>query len=601
MSRKRIGSKINITKRTCAYFFRFVCTHSPSYLGLVISYIIAISLGPFINIIFPKYVIDELMGDARINILTFWVVAIVVGNFLFACVIRILQEKRTIHEDSFSRIFDRMLCEKAMGMKFSNTEKEKTIEAERRAETGMSWYSGGIKGLVDCVVAIVSAVITLFGVVYIVFSVSFWIILVATLAVVVNAVVTSKVNEAQQKVFEKTPAINKFYYYIYQAITERKYAKEIRLYNGTDVVSEKALENAKILNEMDNQCAGTQTKWGILGGVLSSLSYGFSYCWLGVLAIQGEITISEFVLCVTALETFTNNCLTPIIKNVQDLVMKCNFMSAFIDFMDIENEEFMGELEVRPEEFESIEFEHVYFKYPGCENYTLEDISFSVQKGECISLVGLNGAGKSTIVKLLCRLYDVTSGEIRVNGKNITSYKYLDYIRIMAVVFQDFKLFSYSIQENVKLGNEMKEFNGTYLYQTSGIKEWIEQLEKKDQTLLYKNYDSEGVEPSGGQAQKLAIARALHQASPIVILDEPTAALDPISEYEIYNKLNKLVKNRTAFYISHRLSSCKFCDRIIVINDKRIEEIGNHDELMNKKGLYARMFQSQAQWYTENV
>jgi ABC-type multidrug transport system fused ATPase/permease subunit len=568
---------------------------------MVIGYIIAISLGPFINIIFPKYVIDELLGDARINVLTFLVAVIVVENFLFACVIRILQEKRTIHEDSFSRIFDRMLCEKAMDMKFSNTEKEETIEAERRAETGMSWYSGGIKGLVDCVVAIISAVITLIGVVYIVFSVSFWIILIAALAVVTNAVVTSKVNEAQQKVFDKTPAINKFYYYIYQAITERKYAKEIRLYNGTDVVSEKALENAKILNEMDNECAGTQTKWGILGGVLSSLSYGFSYCWLGVLAIQGEITISEFVLCVTALETFTNHCLAPIIKNVQDLVMKCNFMSAFIDFINIENEEFMGELEVHPEQFESIEFEHVYFKYPGCENYTLEDISFSVQKGECISLVGLNGAGKSTIVKLLCRLYDVTSGEIRVNGKNITSYKYLDYIRIMAVVFQDFKLFSYSIQENVTLGNEMGEFNGDYLYQICGIKEWIEQLEKKDQTLLYKNYDNEGVEPSGGQAQKLAIARALHQDSPIVILDEPTAALDPISEYEIYNKFSELVKNRTAFYISHRLSSCKFCNRIIVINDKRIEEIGNHDELMNRKGLYARMFQSQAQWYTENV
>lgn len=601
MNKENTVSKVNTTKKTCVYFSRFICRHNPSYPCLVIGYILAISLGPFINIIFPKYVIDELMGTARVHVLAFLVAVIVVGNFLFACVIRILQEKRTIYEDSFSRIFDRMLCEKAMSMKFSNTENEKMIEAERKAETGMSWYSGGIKGLVDCVVAIVSALITLFGVLYIVFSVSFWIIFVAALAVIANAVVTSKVNEAQQKVFEKTPAINKFYYYIYQAITERKYAKEIRLYNGSDVVSRKALENAKTLNKMDNECARTQTKWGIFGGVLSSLSYGFSYCWLGVLAIQGEITISEFVLCVTALETFTNHCLTPIIKNIQDLVMKCNFMSAFIDFMNIENEEFIGEVEIRPEEFESIEFKHVSFKYPGCKNYALEDVSFSVEKGECVSLVGLNGAGKSTIVKLLCRLYDVTSGEIRVNGRNITSYKYSEYIRIMAVVFQDFKLFSYSIQENVKLGNEMAEFNGDFLYQTSGVKEWIEHLEKKDQTLLYKNYDSEGIEPSGGQEQKLAIARALHQDSPVVILDEPTAALDPVSEYEIYNKFNKLVKNRTAFYISHRLSSCKFCDRIIVINDKRIEEMGNHDELMNKKGLYARMFQSQAQWYTENV
>lgn len=276
-------------------------------------------------------------------------------------------------------------------------------------------------------------------------------------------------------------------------------------------------------------------------------------------------------------------------------------MSAFVDFMNIEDEELDGELEIQPEKFKSIEFRHVYFKYPGCTNYTLEDISFIVKKGECISLVGLNGAGKSTIVKLLCRLYNVTSGEILLNGKNIINYRYLDYIRLMAVVFQDFKLFSYTIRENVELGSEAENFNGDYLYQTSGLKEWIGQLEKKDQTLLYKNYDSEGVEPSGGQAQKIAIARALYQNSPIVILDEPTAALDPVSEYEIYNKFNKLVKDRTAFYISHRLSSCRFCDRVIVINNKKIEEIGSHEELINKKGLYARMFQSQAQWYTENV
>lgn len=601
MNRKCIRSKVNTTKRTCVYFFRFVSMHNFSYICLIVGYIIAISLGPFINIIFPKYVIDELMGDARITILMSLIAVTVVGNFLFACVIRVLQEKRTIYEDMFSRTFERMLCEKTMRMKFSNTEDEKAIEAEHKAETGMSWYSGGIKGLLDCVVTIISALFTLFGIVYIVFSVSFWIIIVASLAVVVNAIVTSKVNEAQQKVFEKTPAINKFYYYIYQAITERKYAKEIRLYNGGDVVTKKALENAKTLNKLDNECAFTQTKWGIFGGVLSSLSYGFSYCWLGVLAIQGKVSIAEFVVCVTALETFTNHCLTPIIKNVQDLVMKCNFMSAFVDFMNIEDEELDGELEIQPEKFKSIEFRHVYFKYPGCTNYTLEDISFIVKKGECISLVGLNGAGKSTIVKLLCRLYNVISGEILLNGKNIINYRYLDYIRLMAVVFQDFKLFSYTIRENVELGSEAENFNGDYLYQTSGLKEWIGQLEKKDQTLLYKNYDSEGVEPSGGQAQKIAIARALYQNSPIVILDEPTAALDPVSEYEIYNKFNKLVKDRTAFYISHRLSSCRFCDRVIVINNKKIEEIGSHEELINKKGLYARMFQSQAQWYTENV
>jgi ABC-type multidrug transport system fused ATPase/permease subunit len=414
----------------------------------------------------------------------------------------------------------------------------------------------------------------------------------------VNAFCTSRINRASQEVFEKTPAINKFYNYIYTKITYRKYAKELRLYDGTQLVEQKAMKNAKYLNKMDNECAVKQFKWGIPGAIVSALSYGFAYGYLGTMALKGTLGIASFVMCVTAMETFSNGCLLPMIHNFQQLMMKCNFMGAFVDFMKLEEENDLGCEGMEPEEFDGICFQNVSFRYPGAKDYVLQNINLTIKKGERLSVVGFNGAGKSTLVKLICRLYKVTEGEILVNGRNINEYSYEEYIKILAVVFQDFKLFGYSLDENIGLGRtEHAEKKLQSVYEISGIADWVNSLEKKGNTILSKDYDTEGIEPSGGQGQKIAIARALFRNSPVVILDEPTAALDPVAEYEIYNRFHQLVQDKTAIYISHRLSSCRFCDRIVVLGDKQIQEMGTHDELMKKNGFYARMFNTQAEWY----
>lgn len=598
---KNNKSKTGILKcfSTCRFFYGKVIRERHSYPFLLGLYILFTALAPFINIVLPKYIIEELMGSRNIQKILLLVIIAAIGNYYIATVICVLREERNKQEDWFGRMFDMALSGKAMEMKFANTEKESSIEMEQKAETGMSWYSGGVRGMSDCVVGIVSAVITFLGVVYIVFAVSPWLVLSSAAAVLINAFCTMKINQASQEVFEKTPAINKFYSYIYTKIIYREYAKELRLYDGTDLVEKNALSNAKKLNKMDNECAIKQFLWGTQGAIISALSYGFNYCWLGIMAIKGDILVSEFVMCVTALETFANGCLLPVINNFQQLIMKCNFMNSLIEFLNLDNDEKMGEEHITRDEFDEISFKHVSFKYPGTKNYILQDINLTIHKGERLSVVGLNGAGKSTLVKLICRLYDVTEGEICINGRNINEYSYEEYIKILSVVFQDFKLFSYTLNENVRIGREKECMKMQQIYETSGIADWVKGLKKKDATLLYKDYDSKGVEPSGGMAQKIAIARALYHNAPVVILDEPTAALDPVAEYEIYNRFHELVNNKTAIYISHRLSSCKFCDRIVVIGDKRIQEEGTHEELMEKNGLYAKMFSTQAKWYVE--
>lgn len=591
---------------TCRYFYKEVTGERHSYPLILFLSVLAAAAAPFINIVVPSRIVDELMGGQDIGKLFFYGIVIVGGNYCFALLLRFLQETRMKQEDWFGRVFDLKMSEKSMKMKFENTEKESALEAEQKAETGMSWYSGGVRGMSDCVTGICSAVLTFTGVVCLVLQISPWLLLVSLAAVCINAFGTSRINRASQEVFEKTPAINKFYSYIYTKITFREYAKELRLYDGTELIEKKSMENAKQLNEMDNECAIRQFKWGIPGVVASALSYGFSYCYLGILAIRGQISIAEFVMCITAIETFTNGCLLPVIHQSQQLMMKCNFMSAFIEFMNLEDEGEQGSVAIRKEDVDEICFHHVSFRYPGAREYILKDIDLTIRKGERLSIVGLNGAGKSTMVKLICRLYDVTEGEICIHGKNIKEYAYSDYVKILSVVFQDFKLFGYPLDENICMGEGDADAPDTHrgerqrlqkIYETSGIWEWVEGLDKKGDTILCKDFDTEGVEPSGGQAEKIAIARALYHDAPVIILDEPTAALDPAAEYEIYHRFHELVRGKTAIYISHRLSSCRFCDRIIVLGDKRIQETGSHDELMEQNGLYAQMFRTQAQWY----
>ena len=241
-----------------------------------------------------------------------------------------------------------------------------------------------------------------------------------------------------------------------------------------------------------------------------------------------------------------------------------------------------------------------FFKYPSAENYALRNVNLKIENGEHLAVVGRNGSGKTTFIKLMCRLYDVTDGEILINGTDIKEYTRESITGLYSVVFQDFKIFSVSLKDNICASSDFDSDRFYACLENANIKDRAERLADKENTYLYKDLDETGVEISGGEAQKLALARALYKDAPVVILDEPTAALDPIAENELYLKYNEMTSGKISFFISHRLSSTRFCDRILLVKDGKIAESGTHDELMALKGLYYRMYQVQSYYYKEN-
>lgn len=247
------------------------------------------------------------------------------------------------------------------------------------------------------------------------------------------------------------------------------------------------------------------------------------------------------------------------------------------------------------------EFHNVSFKYPASDEYVLKDINLKWRIGEKMALVGRNGSGKTTLIKLLCRLYDPTDGEITLNGINICKYSLEEYMDLFSVVFQDSKLFSFSLAENVAASMNYDSQRVIECVNRSGLSDRLKNMPQGIETCLYKDFDDKGVELSGGEAQKLELARAIYKGSPFVILDEPTAALDPIAENEIYIKFNEVIGTRTAIYISHRLSSCQFCDDIMVLDKGRLVEHGSHHELVAMGGIYSQMWQAQSEYYKEAI
>ena len=337
--------------------------------------------------------------------------------------------------------------------------------------------------------------------------------------------------------------------------------------------------------------------------ITEKLSELCSYLIICLYCILGAFPVGSIIKYVGYLGKLTDNIGT-LLQTRNDFKNNEQFLAVYLDYFDIQNDMYQGSLSVekRSDKKFDIEFRDVSFKYQGAEDYALKHINLSLNVGERLAVVGMNGSGKTTFIKLLCRLYDPTEGEIVMNDFNVRKYDYRQYLDLFSVVFQDYKLLAVPLGNNVASSDRWDTAKVERLLDEVGFGDRYSKMPKKLDTSLYKDFDEDGVNVSGGEAQKIALARALYKEAPFIILDEPTAALDPVAEAEIYSKFDEIVGDKTAIYISHRLSSCRFCDKIAVFDQGEIVQIGTHEELLREQhGKYYELWCAQAQYYVTDA
>lgn len=558
-------------------------------------------------VLLPKFIMDELMFviegksiSTHLQNVVFYA-ALTCGFSLISNVMNnVVYQWRGVLEEWFNEYFETMLADHTMKMDFEHTEDPKVLDQLNRAKEGISWYSGGVTGVLNSVYDMIINITVLAGVTMVIALTCPLLLPIQIAALFFITMLNAKQNKIEIEQHGKLAGINRVFGYYFYQLADFSYGKEIRLYDSADMMCHKA---GRINEEMMETQHALSTKkrtyaWGM--DLVNTGRDGFSYFYMGLLAITKKITVGDFSMCAAAASELYQG-MWGVVSAWQEITKRCIYAYQFLKFLEYPEALSKGEQQVTGEKH-TIEFVHVSFRYPRSEQYVLKDINLKITSGEHLSVVGLNGAGKTTFIKLLCRLYDVTEGEILIDGINIKDYSEDAYRKLFAVVFQDFKLLAFSLRENIAFGEEAEEEEIKNALELSGFYEDSQKLPKGLDTMLYKSFDEQGTELSGGQQQKVAIARALYKNAPIVILDEPTAALDPVAEYDIYRHFDCLVGNKTAIYISHRLSSCKFCDRIAVFADHTIKEYGTHSELLNmKNGIYATMFAAQAQYYVESI
>lgn len=415
--------------------------------------------------------------------------------------------------------------------------------------------------------------------------------------VVIILVVALRMNKAYFKAGDEYSRLDRMFYYFLNMFSDYNTGKEIRLYKEQNLIEHTATDvlltdGERVLKNASMNTAKSSSFVAILGAVV-----GFGiYLFIGVKGLYGLFGIGSLVLYCGSFMQIINGIMkmATTFGKTEEMVPLVNY---YFEIINTKDEMTYGDKKLDLNGKFEIEFKNVSFKYPGSENYSLKNINIKINNGEHLAVVGRNGSGKTTFIKLMCRLYDVTDGEILINGVNIKEYTKESIISLYSVVFQDFKIFSTTLAENISASEEYDSEKLFDALDKANIKDRVLAMEKKENTYLYKDLDKQGVEISGGESQKLALTRALYKDAPVVILDEPTAALDPIAENEIYSRFNSFVQNKTAIYISHRLSSCAFCDDIAVFDKAELVELGTHNELVNSGGKYSELWNAQSKYY----
>lgn len=516
------------------------------------------------------------------------------AQFLYA-LSNVLNEQIGKICDKLDLLLLEKLVEKSIRLEYAETENVDTMLKYERAKEAIELYSGGYNSFVRDISSILASTIQLISIIIIISSFSGVLVILSIFLAFLSLkkyIKTNRYEVKKQKLFSKN--VKEFEYYMFR-ITDIKYAKDIRLNNAKEIISKKLrafIENT-IMNYKDIYKKTLPYNMEIQ--IMDLLQNFIAFFIVSAVSIKKAYGVGTFTMLSSAITNFYLG-ISLIVKSTSNIYKSMDYLKDYISFVN-KTDTSTDTLELQPSFRKCLEFKNVSFKYPNSDCYVLRNVSIVIKKGEKVALVGMNGSGKTTLMLLLCRFFDDYDGEILLDGIDIRAFNKIFYQETLSAVFQDFKLFAFSVKENLCLN---KQINEEILYSALNKVEMLHDIDKLPlgiDTILFKYFDESGIEMSGGQQQKLAIVRALLQNPQILILDEPASAMDPLLENHIFNTLQVIAKDQTTIFITHRMISTKYCDKIFVINSGQIAETGTHSELIECQGLYAQMYELQTDKY----
>ncbi len=592
----------------------------PGYIIFLITTKMLAAAQPFINIYFSSLILDGLIQKSPFEVIFKSALIMIALDSLLVLIRWRLEGINWVKRHELIHKINKMLSIKTMEIDFDILEKHETLDLVKKAKEGAGSYGDigafceNLAGVIEKVSTIIYSVVllvplfiprvssagSLTGLAWFLNKWYSLFVMVAVLAlhVFISYKTNKKSSMLQKEYFEKNVSYNRYFGYWFDLVFDYSIGKYIRLYKMQKLMIKKVQETNDKLEREGNAWVNKDIKISFIPFLSQAFMQLASYAYVGLKAVFGLISAGK---CIMYVSTYTKlvESITGISDDFVKIRMESQYLSYFYDFMGIQNKRYEGTIptEKRDDNLFEIEFRDVSFKYANSEAWALRHVNQKITLGTKNAVVGKNGAGKTTFIKLLCRLYEPTEGQILLNGVDIRYYDYDEYAKLFAIVFQDFNLFSFALGENVSGSVDYDKGRAAKCLEEAGFGDRLAKMEKGLDTPLYQYSDENGVEISGGEAQKIAIARSLYKDAPFVIMDEPTSALDPVAEYEIYQNFDKMVEGKTSIYISHRMSSCRFCDNIIVFDEGKIVEQGSHEKLMDAGGLYSELWNAQAQYY----
>ncbi len=577
-------------------FSKIIGRNDPFYLTIILLNALINSAKSVVDIFVPMIFINQITNPRPIPDFIRLVSFIVIGKVLLEIIARISNREEFVRRQGINDYLTFELAKKAMDLSYENIENPHTLDLKEKANAAINM--GSIHNLLWCLREIITSLSTMLATVIIIVNFSPYLV-AFSIGISLLIIVASIKESAYIRKFDlEIVDVNRRFSYYFSLMGGPSFQKEIRAYDLGDLINSKVTGYLrKMLNEFNKRYA-YEANIGAIKIFLETILRFISYTYVAMRTLSEaygpQITFGEFSLIISANENFMK-AFQDMFTETGDFILSLANLIPLYDFINLEGSSERNNKKAG--DFESLEFRNVSFAYPGSDRQILDDISFKIERGEKISIVGVNNAGKTSLVKLIGRFYDIDNGEILYNGENIKDIDKRSLYKKVSAVFQDFSIMPFTIKENIIGNKTYKKEKIDEILKELGLDKKIADLEYGLDTYMNKEIYEKATDLSLGQKQKLAIARCLYQDPDLIILDEPTASLDPLAEAKIYEEFNEMTKGKTVIFISHRMSSSRFTDKILLLDEGKIAAYDTHENLMQNENTYSRLFKSQAKYY----